>query len=391
MELPVFKETIFHMPTKIVLGIGKAQSLIEEITSEGLNNLLLVADPGIMELKRVKDLIENIINKGFLCAIFNEIEPNPSSRSVEKGAKIAKEFGVDSVIAIGGGSAIDVAKGIALCATNEGSVLDYSRIGNKKITVRPLPLFALPTTSGTGSEVTHVSVITDKTNLRKIVIASPWLYPKTSILDPLLVQSLPPNLTAFTGMDALTHAIEAYVTLKNGPITDSLAIKAISLIAKYLGPVVANGDNIEARTHMMTASCMAGMAFANSGLGIVHSTAHSLGGVINLGHGVANAVMLPYCMEYNLVSNPEKFVNIALALGQKVNDLSLHDAAFKAIKAVKKLTRSIGINERLSNLGVKREMLEGLANKALTDVGTIPNNPRKPSFEDLLKIFEKAF
>jgi alcohol dehydrogenase len=381
----------FHIPTKIIFGLGKAQTFVNECDLKASDKILFVIDPGLLKLGISDEIVSSFSKRGFDYIIFDALEPNPTAETVEEGAKIARNERVATVIAIGGGSAIDTAKGITVRATNEGYIMDYSREGNRTVTVSPLPLIAIPSTAGTGSEVTSVSVLTDTKQQRKLVVASPSICPKIAVLDPQITQSLPAKLTAETGLDALTHAIEAYITLNDEPITDALAMGAIKIIAKYLCLAVANGNNLEARSQMLLASTMAGMAFGNAGLGIVHSTAHSLGGKLNISHGLANAIMLPYCMEFNLISKPEKFRDIAMAFGESVSGLPLLDAAYKAVEVVRKLSKAVGIEDSISKLGVTKEILRDLTVNAMNDKGTFPRNPRQATFDQMLGIFEKAY
>ena len=385
------RKIAFQIPTRIILGVGKAKTFMDDCGLKPEDKILFAIDPGLIKLGITDSIVEGFANKNYQYEIYDNIEPNPTDKSVEEGAKVAREMKADAVIAIGGGSAIDVAKGIVLRATNDGFILDYTRIGNRTMTAPPLPLYAIPTTAGTGSEATQVSVITDTDNHRKLVVAFPQLFPKVAVLDPLLSKSLPAHLTAQTGMDALCHAIESYVTLNAEPITDAVAMGAIKIISNYLYRAVANGEDLEARSQMLLASNMAGFAFANAGLGIVHSTAHSLGGVINLGHGLSNAIMLPVCMEFNLIAKPEKFRDIAIAFGEDVSNLPLLEAAYKAVEAVKKLSKAIGTDKKLSDLGVTEDMLDELTNKAMGDAGTFPRNPRKANYDDTIGLYKKVF
>jgi len=380
----------YFLPTKILFGLGKAKQIVQECNITDNDKILIVADPYLVEKGFIKKITDGLEGSNIDYEIFSDFEPNPSTASVEAGAKLAKKTNCNYIVTIGGGSSMDTAKGIALRAVNEGHILDYSRIGNLTVKNCPLPIIAIPTTAGTGSEVTPFAVLTDTENSRKIAVAHPLLFPKIAVVDPELTISMPSKLTAETGMDALTHAIEAYVTINAQPITDSLAIGAIKIIGQNICKVVANGDNIEARSNMLLASTMAGIAFSMVGLGIVHSTAHALGGVVHLSHGVSNALMLPYVMEYNLISKPEKFRDIADTLGENTQGLPLLDAAKKAVKAVKNLNALIGIPEHLGELGVKKDIIEELAQKAVNDVGTFPRNPRKSCLKDIIELYEKA-
>ncbi|MEM2178640.1 MAG: iron-containing alcohol dehydrogenase [Candidatus Methanomethylicaceae archaeon] len=323
--------------------------------------------------------------------IFNEIPKEPEMDFVYNGLKIYEEKNCELIIAIGGGSILDTAKGIALLATNGGSLRDYE--GLEKIPKPQAPLIAVPTTAGTGSEVTKFTVITDTERKRKMLIGSVNIIPKIAIVDPLLTISMPQDITMSTGMDALTHAIEAYISIKAQPITDLLAIEAIKLISKYLRRAWANGEDIEAREKVMLGSLLAGLAFSNSSVALVHGMARPLGVYFNIPHGLSNAILLPHVMEFTYISNPEKFMNIALCMNEKIDGLSLIEAAKLSIEAVKKICKDIKVPS-LKNIGIKEEELNKLAPKMAEEAiasGSPANNPRKASIEEIIEIYKKAF
>lgn len=307
---------------------------------------------------------------------------------LEKVLNYLKNENCDMIITIGGGSAHDCGKGIGIGATHEGDLYDYAGI---ETLTNPLPpIVAVNTTAGTGSEVTRHCVLTNTEKKIKFVIVSWRNLPQVSINDPLLMVDMSPRLTAATGMDALTHAIEAYVSKDANVVTDAAAIQAIKLISKNLRKAVALGENLEARDNMANASLLAGMAFNNANLGYVHAMAHQLGGQYDLAHGVANAMLLPHVERYNIISNPEKFRDIAEFMGENIEGLSVMEAAEKAIDAMFKLAEDIGIPRRLRDVGVKEEDFEYMAGNALKD-GNAFSNPRKGTEEDIVNIFKAAY
>lgn len=291
------------------------------------------------------------------------------------------------ILSLGGGSSHDCAKGIGMVATNGGHIRDFEGI-NKS--TKPMPPFiAVNTTAGTASEMTRFCIITNTSNKVKMAIVDWRCTPNVAINDPLLMVGMPPALTAATGMDALTHAVEAYVSTIATPVTDSAALMAIKLISQNLRQAVANGQNMEARDKMAYAEFLAGMAFNNASVGYVHAMAHQLGGFYNLPHGVCNAILLPHVEAFNLIACPARFVDIAVAMGENVEGLSVREAADKALAAIKKLSADIGIPAGLTELGVKEEDLKIMAENAMKDACSF-TNPRVATLEDVIGIFKAA-
>ena len=324
----------FTLPTKIVYGPGCIFNLIEELKVNNGKRPIIVTDKGIREaglLDRITSILDN--NK-VKYIIYDGVEPNPKDVNVEEGAKIAKEFGADSIISIGGGSPIDCGKSIGvLLSHNEDKIKKYE---GKTAATKHLPLLiAIPTTAGTGSELTFSSVITDTKNNYKMTIKSPYTAPKVALCDPELTLTLPAHITASTGMDALTHAIEAYTANCSEPISDGLALYAIELIYNNLVLAFNEGQNLEARSGMLLGSMMAGIAFSHSDVASVHCIAESLGGVYDLPHGVCNAIFLPHVMEYNMNYAVEKYGRIGKAMGLDFEDIK--EGAQKAVNGVKSL------------------------------------------------------
>lgn len=331
--------------------------------------------------------MEEVINRlgnVFKISIFDDVEPNPKDITVENGLRLFKEKNCDSILGLGGGSPMDTAKAIAAMSTNPGRINEYCGVGKLKNPAAPLLL--IPTTAGTGSEVSRGAVITDSSRNYKMLILSWFLAPKVAILDPKLTVSLPPRTTAWTGVDALTHAIEAYVSTFANPITDIFALGAIRLISANLREAVKNGKNLDARSNMLLGSLLAGVATANARLGNVHALAHPVGGHFDTPHGLTCAVLLPIVMEFNLGAALKKFANIAEAMSKEVKGLSEKEAARKAIEAVRELCVDLEIPENLSELGVNEEAIPQM----VKDAAILPSNPRETTKEDLAKLYKSA-
>jgi len=351
---------------------------------------LIVCDSFLakMEGGPVAKVKESLDAAGVAYAVFDGVEPNPKDTNVAAGLKAYQENKCDLLVTVGGGSSHDCGKGIGIAATHDGDLYkDYA--GIELLTNETLPIIAINTTAGTGSEVTRHCVITNTTEKVKFVIVSWRNLPKVSINDPELMVAKPAGLTAATGMDALTHALECYVTKDPNHITDAVALHAIKLIAKYLRRAVANGEDLEAREGMAYASLMAAMAFNNAGLGYVHAMAHQLGGLLDMPHGIANAVLLPFVEKYNLMVNPERFAVIAEAMGENIDGLGTMEAAEKCIDAIVRLSKDVGIPQSLTELGVKESDLPALAEMALKD-GNAGTNARIGKVEDVLALFKSA-
>ena len=302
--------------------------------------------------------------------------------------KVFNENECDSIISLGGGSSHDCAKAIALVASNGGNIRDYE--GVDKSTNPLCPMIAINTTAGTASEITRFCIITDTSRHVKMAIVDWRVTPQIAINDPKLMVGMPPSLTAATGMDALTHAIEAYVSTDANPLTDAAAQMAITMITQYLPKAVANGTYMKARDKMAYGQYLAGIAFNNASLGYVHAMAHQLGGFYNLPHGVCNAILLPHVEEFNLIGNANRFRDIAKAMGENIDGLSTMEAARKAIAAIRQLSSQVGIPQNLRSLGVKEKDFEIMAENAMKDVCQV-TNPRKATKEQIVEIFRAAF
>ncbi|MBU5614790.1 iron-containing alcohol dehydrogenase [Geomonas azotofigens] len=377
----------FFIPTVSLMGVGSAKETGEQVKALGASKALIVTDKGLSAMGVADKIKEQVEAAGVKAIIFDGAEPNPTDINVHDGVKVYQENGCDAIISLGGGSSHDCGKGIGLVIGNGGHIRDFEGV-NKS--TKSMPAFvAINTTAGTASEMTRFCIITNTDTHVKMAIVDWRCTPNIAINDPLLMVGKPAALTAATGMDALTHAVEAYVSTIATPITDACAIKAIELIAEYLSKAVANGEDLEARDKMAYAEYLAGMAFNNASLGYVHSMAHQLGGFYNLPHGVCNAILLPAVSQYNLIACPKRFADIAKALGENVDGLSVTEAGQKAIDRIRTLSASIGIPTGLKALNVKEEDLAIMAENAKKDACQF-TNPRKATLEQVIQIFKDA-
>lgn len=371
-------------------GAGSRSVLADEIKKRGMKKIFIVTDKDLVKFGVVEKVTSVLDTAKIDYTIFSNVKQNPTVAQVKEGVIAFKASAADAIVAIGGGSPIDTAKGIGIISNNPefADVVSLEGVANTKN--KSIPIIALPTTAGTAAEVTINYVITDEENVKKMVCVDPNVIPVLSIVDAELMLSLPPSLTAATGMDALTHAIEGYITKGAWEMSDMFELKAIEMIAKHLPVVVKNPSDVVARDGMAVAQYIAGMGFSNVGLGLVHGMAHPLGAYYDIPHGVANALLLPIVMEYNTESSIAKYADIARAMGIKVDNLSLAEAAKAAVAAVKNLAIEVGIPEKLQLLNVKEEDLERLAQSAFDDVCT-PGNPREVQLSDILELYKKAF
>lgn len=377
----------FFIPSVNVLGKGAVDDAIGDIKTLGFKRALIVTDKPLVNIGLVGEVAEKLGQNGITSTVFDGVQPNPTVGNVEAGLALLKANQCDFVISLGGGSPHDCAKGIALVATNGGSIKDYE--GLDKSTKPQLPLVAINTTAGTASEMTRFCIITDEARHIKMAIVDKHTTPILSVNDPDLMLKKPASLTAATGMDALTHAVEAYVSIAANPITDACAIKAIELIQGNLVNAVKQGQDIEAREQMAYAQFLAGMAFNNASLGYVHAMAHQLGGFYDLPHGVCNALLLPHVQEYNAKVVPDRLKDIAKAMGVDVANMTDEQGAAAAIAAIKALSVAVNIPENLTLLGVKAEDIPTLAENALKDACGF-TNPKQATHEEICQIFTNA-
>ncbi|MCT4639321.1 MAG: L-threonine dehydrogenase [Bacteroidales bacterium] len=377
----------FFMPPVTLMGEGCLEDAGKDIVSMGFKKALIVTDKDLVKIGLINKLTAVLDSQKIDYVIFDGTQPNPTVTNVHDGLKILKDNDCDFVMSFGGGSPHDCAKGIALVATNGGSIADYEGVNVSK---KPqLPLVAVNTTAGTASEMTIFAIITDEERHVKMAIVDKHTNPIMGVNDPELMVAMPKSLTAATGMDALTHAVEAYVSTIATPVTDGCAVQAIKLISKYLKRAVDNGEDMEARDKMAYAEYLAGMAFNNASLGYVHAMAHQLGGFYDLPHGVCNAILLPHVQKYNAVVVPDRLADVAVAMGVDTTGMSADEAANAAIEAIKKLSVSVDIPAGLKELNVKTEDFDTLATNALKDACGF-TNPKQATHEEIVKIFAEA-
>lgn len=380
----------FQMRPRVLFKAGLVDDIGPEIALLGVRRALIVADEGVAKaglLDRVRAGLERSIA---IAGVFAEVPPNSSVAAVERGAAYARECGADLIVAVGGGSSIDTAKAIRILLAEGGRLRDHE---GYNLLTRPLtPMIAIPTTAGSGSEVTAWAVIRDEAARMKLAFSSIYLAPDLAILDPEMTCTLPPGLTAATGMDALVHAIESFVGSNSNPITDSMALQAIDMISNNLRDATYSGNDIAARGQLLIASCIAGMAFSSGGgsLGIVHALAHALGGAFEVHHGTANSVLLPYGMQYNSVAVPNRFARIARAMGVNSGGRPEEDVIADGIDAVRLLAVDCGLPTRLRDLGTPQDALPAIAETALSDAAIL-TNPRPVTYEDMLEVVRAAW
>lgn len=378
----------FQFKTEALFGRGAIRALGELATSMGKNRCLLVADPGVRDHGLLQPAKASIEQAGLQYSEFTDVEPEPFLDGADQAAAIGRELGADLVIGIGGGSAMDTAKAAAALITNEGSAGDYLGLG---LVPKPgVQTIMVPTTAGTGAEVTFTAVFTNRQTKAKGGINSPYLFPDKALLDPELTLTVPPGVTAATGMDALTHAVESFTGRASSVFTESLALTAIRLISENLRQVVFNGDDVDAREHMLLGSLLAGMALADAGVGAAHALAYPLGGHYRIPHGLANACLIPHVMEFNLPANPKRFAAIARSMGESTAGLSDRKAGELAVRAVAALSEDIGIPKTLAELSIPKSDIPMLVEDALKVTRPVENNPRSLDTEGALGIYHRA-
>ena len=380
--------TYYFLPTRNVFGQNSVEEVGDLMKSLGGSRAMIVTDDFLSKspmTARIQGILEQ---SGIQSHVFAGAEPNPKDTNVEAGLRFYQDHGCDSIISLGGGSSHDCAKAIGLVATNGGTIHDYEGVDRAHAALPPL--LAINTTAGTASEITRFCIITDTSRKVKMCIVDWRVTPSVAVNDPELMKGMPVSLTAATGMDALTHAIEAYVSTNANALTDAAAIKAIDMIGHYLPKAVANGEYMRARDEMAYAQYLAGIAFNNASLGYVHAMAHQLGGYYNLPHGVCNAVLLPYVMKFNLIGNMTRFKEIAIAMGVRGENMSCSAAAEEGIAAVKRMSQRLGIPANLKVLGVKPEDFAIMAENAMKDVCSL-TNPRTATKEQIIEVYRQAY
>ena len=373
-------------PTKVIFGPGSITELPLEVRALGAR-AFLVTDPGLIEADLV-DLVKRQLGD-LLAGVYSDVPQDSGMEIVDQGAALALAAGADVIVSLGGGSVIDTAKGICIVLKEGGRFRDFQ--GMQMLTQLQTPHIAIPTTAGTGSEVTSGAVVLDKDQGQKIIIFEYFNTPRVAILDPRMTENLPVHLTASTGMDAMTHAVESYVAQARNPISDSAALHAIKLIVKHLPLAVANGEDLATRGQMQIAALLAGWAFSNAMVGLVHAMAHSLGAVCRIPHGLANGILLPHVMRYNLDEIPDLTADIAEAMGAAANEMDISDKAVAAADNMEAFAQSIGLNQRLKDLGVTEDQLKECAELSMSDGSIIYNPKMVMNAEEVLRIYRKAY
>lgn len=378
---------MFSVPTLAFFGPGKSEMVGDMLKGMGAKKILVVYDLGVKAAGIVDKVLANVKAAGIEYAEYSDVVPNPPEYLVNQGYEIAKDLNIDAMLAVGGGSSIDFAKAVNILLTNPGPFSQYNGVNLVKNPVKPL--IAIPTTAGTGSEVTNACVITDTVNKEKMTILGQYVAPTIALVDPNLTLGLPPAITASTGMDALTHAIEAYLSKWASPASDSLAICAIELIGRSIEKAVNQGSDLNAREDMIVGSAIAGMAFSQTDLGLAHAIAAPMGANCGTPHGVANAIVLGLSLEYNLPSCAAKMKLVGKALGLKVDSLSDDEAGALTVKRINEISKNINI-PTLKEVGVTEDKFEVIAEGALIN-SAARTNPREVTKECVIEILRKAF
>jgi len=379
----------FKAPSVIVNGPGSSNEVGSFAKGFG-KKALVVTDSHLVEIGLLENVRKSLERAGIAFALYDKVVTEPTMAYTEEGLREYQETEADLLIAVGGGSPMDAAKAVSALAMNPGRMSDFE--GPNRIPRPGAPLIAIPTTAGTGSEVTPFTIITDTTKNVKMLIASPHLIPRVSLVDPLMTISMPQEITSATGLDALTHAIEAYVSVKAQSITDALALHAIRLISGNLRQAWSNGNNIEARTNTMIGALEAGLAFSNSSVALVHGMARPIGAYFHVPHGISNASLLPTVMEFSIPGNPRRYADIAEAMGEVTQGLSILDAAYLAARAVRRLNDDLKV-PMLRGLGVDETRFNAVVSQMASDAiasGSPGNNPRKATKEEIVELYRKV-
>ncbi len=380
----------FHIRTKLSFGCGATALLGEKIRDYGVQRCLVVADPGLTRDGIVGRLQKNLDHDGVKAEFYLGVEPEPYLDNADNAAELGRKIQAQLVVGIGGGSAMDTAKAAAILITNGGKAGDY--VGLNLVPGPGVPTIMIPTTAGTGAEVTFTAVFTNRETKTKGGINSPYLYPDQAILDPELTLGLPPEVTAYTGIDALTHAIESVTSKSSNVFTEALSLTAVKLISSNLRRAVFRGrDDIQARENMLMGSVLGGLGLALSGVGAAHALAYPLGGNYRVPHGLANALLIEHVMSFNLPAAEQPMAMIAKSMGEAVDGMPLRKAAQAAVDAVKKLCEDIGIPLRLSDIGIPRTDIPSLVEAALKVTRPVQNNPRFLGAKEATMIYEQAF
>ncbi|WP_251553668.1 iron-containing alcohol dehydrogenase [Neobacillus muris] len=380
----------FISPVTVISGPGSIARVPEEINKFGASKVMIFADPGIVKIGLVNKLENLLAYASIEYVIYSDLEPEPPLEVGDRALQALRESQADFVIGMGGGSSLDIAKAVAVLSANDGRVQDYLNLtGTKQLTNKGLPKMLIPTTSGTGAEVTDIAVFSLETT--KDVITQPLLLADIAIVDPELTYTLPPSITASTGIDALTHAVEAFISVNATPLTDALAIDAIERIAANIRTAVWDGANMAARQELSWGSLMAGLSFYNAGVSGVHALAYPLGGLFKLPHGVSNAVMLPYVFDYIWPSCMKKMARMAQALGVNSEHLSVREAAIAAVQALNQIVLDTGVPRTLKDYQIKREDIETLASEGIKQKRLLARSPKPYTIDDIRNVYLAAF
>lgn len=379
---------IFSTTPRIVMGPGSVKTIGAEVKAKGAKRVLIVTDKGVIGAGLLKSIEESFKAAKIKYDIFDKVEPDPRYEIVADCVKMAENARAQMLVGIGGGSPMDITKTAAIMLTNKGPIGAY--FGINLIPKPGLPTILIPTTAGTGSEVTPIAILSDEGEKLKKGIVSPYLFPAIGILDPELTIGLPPQVTAATGMDALIHAIEAYTSINASTITDMYCIKAIELLYKNIRIAFAKGDNLDARTAMMEGALLAGIAFANAGVTAVHAFAYPIGAEFHIPHGIANTLMLPHVIRFNVLGNLEKFAQLAKPFGLPTEGLDNLAIVDKVVAAIDRLADDIRVPRHLADFGVKEKDIPMLADGVMKVTRLLANNPRTLTLEDAKRIYKAA-
>jgi alcohol dehydrogenase len=372
---------------EFILGVGARALAGRYARNFGAARVLVVSDPGVVRAGWAGEVVGSLESEGLSTALFTDVSPNPRQDQVMSGAAMYEDEGCDAIVAVGGGSPMDCAKGIGIVSTNGGNILDFEGVD---LVEKPLPpLICIPTTAGTGADVSQFAIINDTGRRVKVAIVSKTIVPDVALIDSQTTVTMDPELTAHTGLDALTHAIEAYVSNANSPVTDTHAIEAIRLIHENLPLAVTDGSNLQVRGKMMLGSLHAGLAFSNASLGMVHAMAHSLGGLLDLPHGVCNSLLLEHIVWFNFHSAAARYRRIAAAMGVEAERAGDDAVRAALVERISSFRRDVGVDLRLSSMGMRSSDIAALAQNSLLDACLV-TNPVQPSAEDLMRIYERA-
>ncbi|YCA41599.1 iron-containing alcohol dehydrogenase [Bacillus sp. JZ8] len=379
----------FRTAQTLVTGTGSISKIGEEAQKLKATKVMIITDKVIRQTGLLSKVTTPLEKTGLVTDIMDDVVPEPPFENLEEMITQLEGKDYDLLVGVGGGSALDITKVLSIMLTNQENVRDF--VGTEKVQKAGVPTILVPTTSGTGSEVTYNAIFTDLRDQVKKGIVSAYLLPKVAIIDPELTLTVPPSVTAATGMDALVHAVESYTAIRAGELTDGMALHAIKLISRSLRKAVYNGKDLKAREDMAMGSLLAGISLGNAGVGAVHALAYPLGGKFKVPHGVANSLLLPFVMKYNAVADLEKFSEVAKAMGENIEGLSLREAADCAVQSMAKLAQDVGIPSTLKDVGVTTEDIPGLAEEASKIDRLLNNNPRWLTVKEIKKIYEEAY